>query len=234
MRATKFCCTNHTKVSNKHRRIITSHTKRNDHPAAYYQCSIRRRVHDARAVSARAHCTGIGADVLQSGTVLSPFSPRSTDHRWAFSKFAGLHVYTILKRFCVSIYTGTVKDAMIYSVSGCTVWHYGIRRNYPATLEENMPEKRALDRSRRGIWRATRNYAQSPVGFGDWLEISRFQRFFRSKSPGPEGGKGAEIPACSPLHPRPSAGQPLLYAISEVRFVKLWVDKFIPTFQMWG
>ncbi len=28
-----------------------------------------------------------------------------------------------------------------------------------------------------------------------------------------QGGKGAEIPACLPLHPRPSAGQPLLYAM---------------------
>ncbi len=28
-----------------------------------------------------------------------------------------------------------------------------------------------------------------------------------------QGGKGAEIPACSPLQPRPSAGQPLPYAM---------------------
>ncbi len=57
----------------------------------------------------------------------------------------------------------------IYIVPGCTVRH---SRDYPATLEENTPEKRALDRSRCGIWRASRNFIQSPVGFGDWLEIS--------------------------------------------------------------
>ncbi len=46
------------------------------------------------------------------------------------------------------------------------------------------------------------------------------------RSAGQQGGKGAKIPACSPLYPRPSAGQPLLqymrYSASRLELAIRW------------